>query len=152
MIENILSVLIAALNLKLKRNTLMSLSCSCDMDYYPEPGDTTWYEPADYAPLSTTRRKRCSSCHELIDIEALMSEVMRVKIPDSDIEIRIYGEDGEMPLASHYLCERCADLYFSLADVGYCMSYKDDMRKLIKEYAAQQEMRKHVKDSLQKIS
>jgi len=61
--------------------------------------------------------------------------VPRVKVPDTDIECRIYGEDGEIPLASAYMCERCADLYFSLEELGYCVQPWEDQRDLVRDYA-----------------
>jgi hypothetical protein len=62
-------------------------------------------------------------------------EFPRFKVPDSDIEVRIYGEDGEIPLASSYLCERCADLYLSLDDLGYCGQPWENQLELVSEYA-----------------
>lgn len=111
----------------------MSLLCDCDIDYCPEPGDTIWYPPADYSTLSTTRRKRCCSCKELIDVGALVAEFPRYKVPEWDIEERIYGEDGEIPRASFHMCESCADIYFSIKELDYC--FDDwDMRAVLKEY------------------
>lgn len=60
----------------------------------------------------------------------------RYKIPDHKIEISIYGEDGEVPMASWYMCERCGDLFFSLNELGYCIDIREDMRDLVREYAA----------------
>lgn len=99
----------------------MSISCDCDIDYCPEPGDVIWYWPADYTELSTTRRCRCVSCKQLIDVGAVTAEFPRYKIPDSDIEERIYGEGAEILRASFYMCESCADIYFSILELGYCM-------------------------------
>ena len=111
----------------------MTLSCDCDIEYYPDPGDTTWYYPNTYSTLNTTRRKRCVSCKSLIDKGSVVAEIVRVKIPGHDIEIAIYGDEGEIPLASHYLCEECADIYFSITELGYCFS-DWDMHKALKEY------------------
>jgi hypothetical protein len=114
----------------------MGLMCGCDSDWYPEPGDWTWGASKDYAPLSAKRRKRCCSCNELIDVGALSIEFCRVRIPDTDIEVRIYGEDGEIPIASNWMCEKCGDLYLSLEAIGYCMNPRDDMGELLKEHVA----------------
>lgn len=40
-----------------------------------------------------------------------------------------------MKLASHWLCEICADLFFNLDALGFCPGPEDDMRELVKEYA-----------------
>lgn len=111
----------------------MGLTCSCDYD--PEPGDTVWMDVNDYAPLSTKRSRKCCSCKERIAVGDTCCEVTRVKMPESDIECRIYGEDGEIPRASAYMCERCADLFFSLSELGYCEQPWEDQRELVADYA-----------------
>ena len=116
----------------------MGLTCGCDSDWYPEPGDWFWNNaPSDYVPLPFKKRRKCCSCKTLIDVGALSIEHTRAKVPDSDIEIRIYGDDGEIPVASDWMCESCGDLYFSLSEIGYCVSPRDDMRELVKDYAAE---------------
>lgn len=120
----------------------MGLMCECDSDYYPEPGEWYWDEsPNDYSKLPFKKRKRCCSCNELIDVGGVVTNHTRVRVPDTDIEIRIYSEDGGIPIASDWMCEKCSDLYFSLNELGYCVSPRDDMRELIKDYAAE-----HTKD------
>jgi hypothetical protein len=94
--------------------------------------------PDDYTTLKTRRRKRCCSCKTLIDVGAVCTEFNRYRHPAYDsIEEKIYGEGGEVPLASYYHCEKCADIYFSLDELGYCISIDEDMRQLAKEYAEQ---------------
>jgi len=52
------------------------------------------------------------------------------------VEERIVGEGNEIYLADVYLCETCADLFFSLQDLGFsCVLPDEDMRELVKEYA-----------------
>lgn len=111
----------------------MPLSCSCP-DWDPEPGEHIWYEPAGYIEFAARRRQRCWSCNELISIGALCSRIGRFRIPDTDVECSIYGEDGEIPLANKYLCERCSDIYYSLSELGFCVSPMEDQRELLKEY------------------
>jgi hypothetical protein len=112
----------------------MGLTCTCDGDYY-EPGAKVWYAPRDYKPLETKRSRKCCSCGDRIAVGATSCEVPRVKVPGTDIECRIYGEEGEVPRASAYLCERCADLYFSLEELGYCVPPYEDQRELVRDYA-----------------
>lgn len=112
----------------------MGLTCSCDYDYY-EPGMTIWCEIGEYAPLSTKRSRKCCSCKEKISVGDTCCEIPRYKVPESDIEERIYGEDGEVPKASAYMCERCADLLFSLKELGYCEQPWEDQRTLVADYA-----------------
>lgn len=112
----------------------MPLSCSCDWDDDDGPW---WWSPDDYSTLNTKRRKRCSSCTDMIEIGATVAEFTRSREPRSDIEDRIYGDGPEaIRLAPHYLCERCADLYFSLSELGFeCVGPSEDMRELVREYA-----------------
>ncbi len=113
----------------------MSLSCDCSYDI-----DFDWYygDASDYHELDTTTRKRCKSCNDLIDIKALCISFERWRPPRGDIEIRIYGEDGEVPLATHYMCEECADLYFSLLELGYCVPINEPMKDLVAEHNSMQ--------------
>jgi hypothetical protein len=49
----------------------------------------------------------------------------RFQIPKTDLECDIYGEEGEMPRANHYLCEACGDQFFNLTELGFCFDYRD---------------------------
>ena len=107
----------------------MPLSCECDY------GDCDWYYeiPDDYSTFDKLRRKRCS-CGSLIERGALCLKFRSWRSPGSDIEERIHGD--EVPMASKYLCERCADLYFSLSELGFdCVSPNESMMELVREYA-----------------
>jgi len=111
----------------------MSLSCSCD--YEPEAGATCYRVPDDFERLYTTRRKRCNSCDELINIGSFILRFERYKIPEYEIEISMYGDDGEIPRAPAYLCERCGEIYLNLRELGFkCVHVDDDMRELLKQY------------------
>jgi hypothetical protein len=111
---------------------------TCDCDYDPEPGDTVWWAPADFSVYAGSRRVRCCSCGCMVSPGETCAEFHRFKIACSVVEEKIYGESGEIPRASHYMCERCAGLYFSLSDLGFCVGVSDDMRALVKEYAQMQ--------------
>jgi predicted RNA-binding Zn-ribbon protein involved in translation (DUF1610 family) len=112
----------------------MSLSCSCDYDGY----GPYYYPPDDYSVMpDNKRRKRCSSCGTLIEHGSTVAEFTRDRCPQSDIEESIYGDGPSVPLASVFLCETCADLYFSFYELGFeCVSPYDNMRDLLKDYAA----------------
>lgn len=111
----------------------MPLSCSCDYDY--EPGTILCEAEEDFDFLQTSQRKRCRSCKELINIGDFCLRFSIFKIPAHEIEINIYGEDGEVPLASRYLCETCGEIYLNLQAVGFeCIWVGEDMRELLKEY------------------
>ena len=119
----------------------MGLSCSCDLDYNFEPGDYCWdISVMDYSILDASRRKRCWSCNDLIDIGATVIKFRRWKIPESGLECWIYGEDGEVPLAPKYHCEACADQFFNLDALGFCGSATENQFDLLAEYHGMQEV------------
>lgn len=111
----------------------MPLSCSCpDAD----DADEWWFSPDDYSILNTKRGRRCKSCGELIPVGSIVAKFERERLPISDIEERIYYGWGEdVPMAPWYHCERCADLYFSLEELGFCVAPYEKMLELVKEYA-----------------
>ena len=117
----------------------MTLSCECD-DWCPEPGDWYFSAPRDYSNFAERRRVRCSSCKVLISPGDLCVEFERFKVPDGAIQERIWGEDGAIPIASWWHCENCADLYYSLSELGFCFPINESMRNLAREYA---EMTEH---------
>ena len=111
----------------------MGLTCSCDFD--PEPGMICWEGPNNYTRLETKLPRKCCSCGEKIRLGEICCEVPRYKVPETEIECRIYGEDGEVPRASKWMCERCADIAFSLDELGFCPSPWENQIELAKEYA-----------------
>lgn len=114
----------------------MGLNCSCsDGDGVITPGAIVWYEPDCHSVLDGTRASRCVSCGDRIPLGAIVAKFERFKVPQTEIEIKIYGESGLVPRAPWYHCERCADLYFSLEELGFCLNPLDDQRELVKEYA-----------------
>ena len=117
----------------------MPLSCNCDTDWYPDPGDWYFECPSDYTTLREHAPKkkvrvRCLSCNCLIGFDDVVIAFPRTKIPGNDVEVAIYGDDGEIPIATKYHCETCADLYFSLEELGFCCQPGVDQRDLVKEY------------------
>lgn len=111
----------------------MTLSCSCDSD-----DDCDWYctYPCDYSTLDTKRGRRCSSCKTIIKTGLITAKFERERRAKTDIEERIYGDGCDVPMPSLFLCEQCADLYFSLMELGFeCVSPEENMRDLVKEYA-----------------
>ncbi|MBP6708004.1 MAG: hypothetical protein KA223_02490, partial [Candidatus Accumulibacter sp.] len=57
---------------------------------------------------------------------------------DHEVLVRIYGDGGEYALPTWYLCDRCAGLYESLDDLGFCALLGQDLRKVCREYAEMQ--------------
>lgn len=108
----------------------MPLSCSCDGNY-----DWYYIPPDDYSTFLEKRRKRCSSCNELVNIGETIAEFSCHRQPKDEIEERIYGECGEIDIANKILCEKCAGIYFSLQELGFeCVSPVENMRDLAKEH------------------
>jgi len=124
----------------------MSLSCDCDYEYEFSPGE--WdYEYKDnlyLIPLTTTRRKRCCSCNKLIDIGSICNKYPRSRYPYSDIEARIttgrnledcFNDEATTPIACHYHCKRCAEIWLNLTEIGYeCLFPNENMEESLKEY------------------
>lgn len=111
----------------------MPLTCGCDHE--PEPGMKMHYPGEDFERLGTSKRKRCWSCKRLISINDFVVRFSRVKIPSHVVEIAIYGEDGEIPIAPRYLCEQCGEIYLNLSAVGFdCITPYENMTELLKQY------------------
>jgi hypothetical protein len=120
----------------------MSLSCSCDWE--AEPGSICYdYDGSsqDFEPLKTSKRKRCCSCKKLIDIGSLCIIHPRYRYPHNEIEARITGcdwdlnEEPTIKISDHYQCEKCAEIWLNLTDLGYeCLWPGEDMKKSLKEY------------------
>lgn len=111
----------------------MSLSCSCNDD---DPD--WWYETTEtIEPLATKRMRRCCSCKERIAVGDDCMRFRRWRNPSSDsIAERIYGD--EEPLATWYLCDRCAGLYESLTSLGFCGMLGDNLVETCREYGQMQ--------------
>lgn len=112
----------------------MGVSCGCGSDY-------DWYytSPSDYSLMPFTgRRKRCRSCTGFINPLDIVGKFDKSRPPLSDIEERIYGD--EVWLAPFYMCEECIDLFFSLQELGYCITLNDgeSMHDMAEEAAGMQ--------------
>lgn len=123
----------------------MSLSCSCDYDYDCVPGDWNYIiNDHDFVRLSTLKRKRCCSCKDLINIGSLCLIHQRSRYPYDQLESRkklsqdledALCQDPLIPIANHYQCERCGEIFLNLVAAGYqCLSPSEDMEESLKEY------------------
>lgn len=113
----------------------MTLTCSCGDDDYEWQHDGG----RPVAPLATKRMRRCCSCKDRIAVGDDAKEFVRWRNPGYDtVEERIYGEGGEVPMASWWMCDRCAGLYESLDGLGFCLVLGEDMREVAREYADMQ--------------
>lgn len=111
----------------------MPLSCSCG-----DSDDWTWtYQPPDhYTTFPILRRRKRCTCGVLIKPGEECAKFECSRPPISDVELSIYGDDMDaVPLADRWLCERCSDLYFSFAELGYCVGPDEKMLELAEEYA-----------------
>ena len=96
----------------------MGLSCGCDDT--PEPGQVwTEWGNQEYEIFEGKRRKRCINCNCQISSGDTTIRFYRYKSPEHAVELAIYGDDGQIPRAPSYLCERCADIWFSLQEQGF---------------------------------
>lgn len=121
----------------------MTLSCSCDYDWEPEPGAwlIDWNQDWDFEPLDSKRRKRCASCGVLIDIGAQAIKYNRFRYPYTEAESRINGRDWYdweepwIPKAPIYHCEKCGEIFLNLHSLGFnCVDPNENMRSSLAEY------------------
>lgn len=111
----------------------MPLSCSI-WDFNDNGDSWYFYPPEDYLTYNKPRRKSCS-CGSMISHGTLCAKFLRFRSARSFIEERIRGH--EVVLADMYLCERCADLYFSFQDLGFvAVCPNENMLELAREYRA----------------
>ena len=104
------------------------LQCYCD--YTPEPGQILWeYPGSGLAPVERSRATRCADCGDRIAPGDDALAIRRWKVPETEIECRIYGEDdwSGPPRAPHYLCDQCGALFLGLARItnDCCWHYTD---------------------------
>ena len=114
----------------------MGLSCGCGA-----LEDYAWmhYGPSDFMPFKEhgeyKRRKRCASCGELIEFDAECVRYDRVRAPRSDYEERRFGD--EIGIAPIFHCEKCAEIYIPLWELGYCnMSPDTPVKEHLEDYWA----------------
>lgn len=112
----------------------MPLACGCDD--YADYEDAAWYYMGNkYTTLPGKRRKRCCSCKTPLSPGVDVLSHARARMPNDEIESRIYGEDEpQVPLAPYYQCARCAGIFLSLQELGFCMDPTDNMDSLLAEY------------------
>lgn len=110
---------------------MSGLSCSCP-DWDGEGWFYTYVD--DFVTLKTKRSRRCKSCNATIKVGDECVEFDRYRSPNCDVEENIYGEGGEVPLASHYHCSTCGEQFFNLTALGFCVDIQDNMMNLLDEY------------------
>lgn len=128
----------------------MSLSCSCS-EWDGE--GTGFYYPEDYTIYNKTRRKRCNSCNQMISHGDTCIEFKRYRgATEFEIDRGIYSDECVIPLASEYFCETCADGYFSLTEIGYCVTPDDEVSELLLEYQENAAMERENKAACKRIA
>lgn len=106
------------------------LSCLCGEDN----GEGWVYKhPDDFTTLQTSKRKRCCSCKELIDIGSTCLEFTRSRYASTEIEVKIYGDD-EIDIASWWMCEKCGEIYLNLSAAEFCLDIEYPMQEYLEEY------------------
>jgi hypothetical protein len=111
----------------------MSIACSSGLDFGDY--DWRWCAPADEAPLTTKRSRKCCSCGAKVGVGDTARSIARYRPPTEFEETRGIACD-EVPLANWYLCETCGDLADSLSELGYCyeLGGKQSLKSQIAEY------------------
>ncbi|HID69898.1 MAG TPA: hypothetical protein EYP35_05410 [Desulfobacterales bacterium] len=71
----------------------------------------------------------------MIDLDSEVLKFNRVRYPISDVEVKIYGEDGEIHLAPWYMCAACGEIFLNLNALGFCIDIElDSMPGLLEDY------------------
>ena len=108
----------------------MSLSCGCDVDDY-----SWWYIPDEwFASLQTKRMRKCTSCGEKIAVGDECLKFDRFRRPDCEYEDSRFRD--EVPLAPHYMCEKCGEIFLNLNAYGYCITLGGDIREDLRDHWA----------------
>lgn len=112
------------------------MTLSCDYYYEPEPGDVLWSASANFSACDRKRQTKCCSCGASVKPGDSSLKFHRWKVPESDIECRIYGEDyDDGPLrAPAFMCFDCGAFYQALERHGYALNIYDNMRLLMSEH------------------
>lgn len=113
----------------------MVLSCDCNYIYE----DYVWYTegPSNFHQFNMNgeykRRKRCCSCHKLIDFGAECIHFDRTRRARGEYEENRFGD--EVSMSPIFMCEKCAETYINLYDLGYqCMNPAVDVQEHLEEY------------------
>lgn len=110
----------------------MSLSCDCFCDFDCED---RYYPPQDFSVMPIRKRRtRCRSCKSFLNEGDFVTKFSRFRFPQGDIEVAIYQKDGEIPLASWYMCFDCGGIFLSLTELGFCLSPDEIMQEQLVEY------------------
>lgn len=110
------------------------MSLNCDFDYEPEPGDVCWHEATKWTQHNRKRSPKCCSCGEIVPAEKNCLRFPRFKIPKHDVELAIYGEDGEIARAPWWMCWECGWKYLALSQHGYAINIRENMAHLLIEH------------------
>lgn len=104
---------------------------ACDCGY-----DAEWYyhEDKDWSLMPKfPQRRRCCSCGQFIEPNDIVQKFICYRPPHDEIEEEIHGD--EVPMADKFMCEECGDIYWSLTDLGFCISLgSESMKNLLEEY------------------
>lgn len=107
-------------------------SCTC---YEWDDAPWVWTLPVnDFVPLNASRRKRCKSCGELIDVGEDCLRFHRHREARDEIEMDIHNEGYTIRMADYHHCARCGEIFLNLESVGYCLDIESDMREAMREY------------------
>ena len=113
------------------------MGLSCDYDFDPEPGMVCWHWPGGFSVFDRKRATKCCSCGEKITGGNVL-RFSRYKVPEYEIEERIYGDCGEdgPRRAPWFMCVDCGNIALFLLSFNYSFYLEDNMRDLAKEHAA----------------
>lgn len=87
------------------------MSLHCGYDGADVSAEWWWlWDKEDASQLATKRDRKCCSRGEPIAAGELAHKIRRIRGPKSEVEVKIHGEDDEIPMADWHLCETCGAL------------------------------------------
>jgi hypothetical protein len=114
----------------------------CDSGFDSDGFDWWWqWDRSDAVPLATKRSRKCCSCGEKIKVGEPAVTINRLRNPVTEVEERIYGEDGEVYMADWHLCDKCNDLALSLDELGFCfeLGNGESLQRQIDDYRREEQ-------------
>ena len=110
------------------------MAMSCGLRDYDD--HAWWYTPADdFSALDTKRARRCCSCGEKLKVGVQVLKFRRWRNPRNDFEDRFYGDGGEVPMPTMYMCEECGSIALAceLSEVSFLLG-EDNLKEEVEVF------------------
>jgi len=100
----------------------MSIFCACNCS-----DECAWYYyHNDPEPVQRNRATRCISCKTKIKPGDMAAHFFRFRHPKTEIEEKIFGEGGEIPMATWFMCQDCYTIFKAFDKLDVCIDLGND--------------------------